>query len=426
MNKVQKRVVTGIASLALFFNAAMPALATTVEITGNDGVENTVLLNQNNTTGVVQTNNADIDNHVSVTASTGGNEAEHTTGGNVTIKTGDAETTTTVTNQANVNVATVEDCATCGTGADVLISGNGDGSKNLVDLDINQKSGENAAGTFVTQTNTADIYNDVDGSAKTGRNEAEHVTGGNVTIDTGDATSNVTVSTTANANVASVSGAGEGEEGEGGVLSARIVGNGSDSTNTIDLDVNRSILVDQDNNADVDNYVDATAKTGKNEAEHITGGTVEINTGDADVTLEVDNMVNFNSANVDCGCVVGEDLLKLSGNGDGTKNKILADLKDSSWVTQDNHLDDLDNWVDAAGKTGHNKVEESTGSVTGDPMIDTGDAMIDASVINAVNSNIKGTEEEGANFELPDMSQFNFNFSFDLSDLLSWLASQNA
>ena len=62
------------------------------------------------------------------------------------------------------------------------------------------------------------------------------------------------------------------------------------------------------------NDVDADAKTGENEAEFNTGGDVMIDTGDAKVIAEVDNSVNFNYADVDCGCT-WDVTAKIAGNG---------------------------------------------------------------------------------------------------------------
>jgi len=423
MNRIQRSAVTVLAAGALFLNTALPAFATTLEISGNGDSENKIEFDQNNTTGVEQSNKADIDNKINVVASTGNNEANRNTGGSVSIKTGDAESNVDVKTNANSNSAEVSGCGACGAGADVLISGNGDGSKNTVNLDVNEseKNNEDATPVYVSQSNDADIYNEVSAAALTGKNEANRNTGGDVIIETGDATVGVDVTNAVNGNAARVGG----DENEAGSLSARIVGNGSDTHNKIELDVNRSVFVDQSNDADVDNNIDVAAKTGKNEAERNTGGSVSIETGNAEVTVGVDNMVNFNWAEVDC-CRLGDDLVKIAGNGDESKNTIDADLLGGFWVDQDNRATsgEVDNGIDGVAKTGGNEIERSTGVVDpADPSIETGDAMIDVTVENDVNMNAQGAELD---FDVPEGPHFNLNLSFDFGDLMDWLLSHQA
>jgi hypothetical protein len=82
---------------------------------------------------------------------------------------------------------------------EVLISGNGSNSDNTVDLKMGQL-------TEVFQENEADVTNLVWADSDTGGNNAEDNTGGSVSIDTGNASTTVGLSTSANANSASVGG----------------------------------------------------------------------------------------------------------------------------------------------------------------------------------------------------------------------------
>src|SRR3990167_7594248 len=81
----------------------------------------------------------------------------------------------------------------------VEISGNGSDSDNTVSVEQTNK-------TEVNQNNTANISNNVNVSSNTGDNKAEDNTGGDVSIDTGDSSANVTVTNSANSNQASVNG----------------------------------------------------------------------------------------------------------------------------------------------------------------------------------------------------------------------------
>src|SRR4030042_2720996 len=175
MTSLQKKIATITASAALLVNSSFPVFATTeLIISGNGDSNNTIEFEATQTTGVEQVNEAYIENKIEVFAETGDNEAEENTGGDVKIETGDVTVNTSITNTANSNSANVECCATGDTL--VKISGNGDDSKNTIDLDLNTEDPK--AGTYVSQINDSHVENDVDIKAKTGDNEAEDNTGG--------------------------------------------------------------------------------------------------------------------------------------------------------------------------------------------------------------------------------------------------------
>lgn len=423
-----------IATASMMVYTSVPAFAVTLEISGNGpDSDNTTYVDVTNSTYVSQSNNASIDNDIDASTSTGGNEVEKSTGGDVSVKTGDATTDVTVTNSVNSNQASVAGCGTCAADVDILISGNGPDSDNKVDLDVNSES---ESGVALFQNNSANIDNDIDAESSTGKNKVEKATGGDVEVDTGDATTTVTVATSANANYAVLGG-----ESAGGLVSLKILGNGPDTDNDIYLDLDRSVYLAQDNYAHVDNDVDAESKTGGNEVEEATGGAASITTGDAESTVEVDNMVNFNWADVDCDGCLWDVTGKIAGNGPDTDNKIKAELEDELAVFQDNcgmphvsfaldlfsvlggqgpgHKCGVDNDVEAYAKTGWNEMDEVTGGVLdGDPLVDTGDAATTVEVGNSGNANVYGEAPEW-DVEMP--FDFNLNLTLDLSALLAFL-----
>ena len=430
MKKFAKGAAAAVAAASILLNTALPVLAgTTLEISGNGSdTTNKAYVDVDQTTSVDQSNTANIENNVHASADSGKNDANRNTGGSVLVDTGDASTTVGVTNTVNNNVAEV---ACCEGDVDVLISENGDDSYNKVDLDVNQ-SGD--SGTWVTQTNRADIDNDVYADSNTGKNDANRNTGGDVEVLTGNATTTVDIVNQANGNSATVSGNDDGVS-----LSARILGNGSDSTNKIYLDYDRIVSVDQSNRASVDNYVNADSNTGKNDANRNTGGEVSIDTGDATTDVEIDNMLNFNWADVDCGCLL-DVMAKIAGNGDDSYNKIKADVDDELFVTQENscgrdfgwwfwrfrrHHDKpcLENDVYADADTGKNDVRSNTGDPGADPSIETGNADTDVVIDNLGNSNVFGEGAPDSDWEWPELPgfSFNLNLSFSLSDLLAAL-----
>lgn len=419
MTHFKRQLIAAAATGLMILNIAAPAFATGVSggstdltISGNGSdSENKIYVDTTSTNSIAQTNNATVTNSISSNSSTGGNTAMDNTGGDVKVLTGDAKSLTTVANMLNSNQASVNCCDT-GTGS-VKISGNGADSYNKVDLDqINTNS--------IKQDNNALVTNTVDANAQTGGNTAKDNTGGSVTIGTGDATVGVDVSTKANANFANVGGNGSGTGT--GLVDAIISGNGADSTNKIYLDVTKDNTIVQENNATVINTVDANAKTGWNWAKDNTGGDVLILTGDAKSLVGVDNEVNFNWANVDCGCLTDINA-KVAGNGTDSYNKIKADLSNDLVVDQGlekgGNFALLVNGVDSNTKTGWNFAKDNTGPVVGDPTwVLTGDGKSVVDVVNTGNSNVYGGE---APADWPNFMGHGLTITVDLDQLAGLL-----
>lgn len=420
MTKLNQKVGAVVTAGVMFLSMASSVFAqTTLEISGNgDSSSNGVALTQTTTTNVVQSNSADIHNDVNANANSGENDASRNTGGSTSIDTGNAKTNVTVANTANSNAANVA-CCNANSDTNVLISKNGVDTTNTVAL--GQKS---TVGLY--QDNNANIKNDVDAKANTGKNDAKSNTGGDVTVNTGDATTMVGILNTANANVATVGG--NGQTGTG-LVDLTIIGNGDRSDNAIALTLAHSTTVKQDNSARIDNDVDANANTGKNNANRNTGGDVLIDTGNAKTNVGIDNTVNFNFANVDCGCLL-DVTGKVAKNGVDSTNKLVAALGSDLGVFQDNcgtqaptlletlsviHREGckLNNDVNAKAGTGENDNKSNTGSpLSGDPAVWTGNAESNTDLSTTGNANAYGADN---NVEWPT---FDFNFN---GASLSWL-----
>jgi len=171
----------------------------------------------------------------------------------------------------------------------ITLSGNGSDSNNTANVNLTRNN-------TVVQNNTANVTNNVDVDADTGKNDANDNTGGEVSIDTGDADVDLLVANLGNFNWADM-----GCDCLFDDVTAKIKGNGSDSDNDIDLDLDATNDLFQDNNADLDNDVDADADTGKNDANDNTGdggSDPSVTTGDSDVEGEVINQMNANEASI--------------------------------------------------------------------------------------------------------------------------------
>jgi hypothetical protein len=417
MNTIQKRIASAIATGALLVNAALPAFAVTIEVSGNgsdsvSGVSTTV----SSTTSVVQDNTANVTNNVSAVAQTGANKAKDNTGGNVSVTTGNATTSVGVANTLNANIAEVEGC--CDQDLDILVSDNGSDSENDVYVDHTNETG-------LFQTNVGNITNNVDAFSSSGGNKANGNTDGDVAVSAGNATTTVLVANTANLNSAHVGGG----NGTGGSVSVQILENGEGSQNNIELGLSRSLGLLQDNYANLQNNVDAVSQSGANEAVDNTGGEVSITNLDAETTVGVDNLVNFNFADLDCGCLL-DVLAKISDNGEDSENDISAELVDEQTAFQANvwacnqGLTELwwdneegCNNVDAFAGSGGNLAHDNTGDdeEDGSVDVDAGNATSDTIVGNEGNVNVVGDTPE-----LPELD-LDFDLGFNLLSMWSFL-----
>ncbi len=409
MTNYKKRLGTAIATVAILANAYTPAFAgTTITITGNGAdSDNDAVVNNSQNTTVNQTNSANFTNNVSGSANTGDNDANKNNGGTVTVKTGDASVNNTVSNAANQNWANVSCCGQGNT--EVKIGNNAADSNNTVNLyDKNTVK--------VNQDNDADFHNYVNGTAKTGNNDANKNNGGDVTVKTGDAWVNNTVTNWANANSAKV-----GSKGDGSDVSLKIVNNGAGSDNDIVVNKNSTVNVTQDNDADFYNKVKGKANTGDNNANQNNGGDVTVETGDASVNATVDNMANFNWADLNCGCLFGDGGLtvNIDKNAADSDNNVNGYFKSKQKANQDNDADFNNHVKNLNATTGNNDANENNPGGHGDPSIHTGDASVGADVNNTANLNGLGGNQ-------PEWPSWNWNgihvsLDFNLSDLLAAL-----
>lgn len=263
---------------------------------------------------------------------------------------------------------------------DVEISGNGANSTNDANVAVSDQ-------TQVTQNNTANITNNVNVSADTGKNDANKNTGGDVDITTGNATTTVGVSNTANANVADVNGCCVGD------LNVTISGNGAKSDNEANVGVANSTWVSQNNYAKIKNNVDVDSDTGKNDANANTGGSVSITTGNADTNVAVSNTANKNIATVGNGSGGGGGSLSVVISGNGYKSTNLANVALASTTgVQQNNRANITNDVDVDADTGKNDANKNTG---GDVEILTGNADADVDVSNLANFNFADVDSCG-------------------------------
>jgi len=328
---------------------------------------------------VNQANNAVVTNLVTADNSTGNNKANKNTNGDISVTSGDASSVIGISTVANKNSAFVGGLSGGDSDSSVVIEGNGADTKNNVDLEVGKD-------ISVYQGNSAWVTNMVSTDNKTGKNDALKNTGGDVEILTGDVAVVAGISNKLNFNVADVNCCAVGG------LDVLIKDNGADSINNVDAVVGGDVVIDQaesgGNKAMVMNTIFAGGKTGKNDANKNTNGEVGIMTGDVSVVAGIDNMLNFNYANVDC--YVDDITVKVAGNGTDSKNEVNVETGADNGMWQGN-MALLGNMVGPFGFTGNNDADENTGGSEGmDPLIYTGDAETVATVSNTGNVNEVG------------------------------------
>lgn len=142
-----------------------------------------------------------------------------------------------------------------------------------------------------------------------------------------------------------------------------ISGNGSRSDNRMSGDFEFVTSLQQSNDFDVDNDINVSNSTGENRASGNTGGSVEIETGDASADILIHNMGNSNVASIEsCGCWSLSDWdAKIHGNGSRSDSEIDLTVEKELNVDQSNDFD-ADNDVDVNNTTGDNRADDNTGS----------------------------------------------------------------
>lgn len=406
----KSRLTTAIATGAVLLNALAPlAMAdSTITVAGNGADSHSgVNVSNNSVSNVTQNNTSNITNNITSNASTGGNSSSFNTGGNTTIQTGAANNTVNVTNATNANQADLSNCGCNGGGTNVTVggsdpdSGNGAFSGNNVNVTNDDE-------TFLNQTNNANDNNNVTVNSTTGGNDSSFNTGGNSKVDTGSASDTVTVDNAANANVAEIGGG----DGSSDPSSVTIAGNGAFSGNKVNLNDGSIVVLDQNNSATINNNVKANAKTGDNQSQFNTGGNDSVDTGDATDNVTVNNLANFNGAELDCDCTMSGLNANVAGNGDQSWNTVNATSDDAVFPDQSNGTG-LGNNVSGGTDTGANNVGFSTAGNNG---VSTGAGSSDTNVNNVGNVNVL---DNGTSFTLP--GNWNVGVNFDLSGLTAFL-----
>jgi hypothetical protein len=268
-------------------------LADELVISGNGAnSDSQIQTSTSSNTNVQQSNNADVNNDVKVTANTGENKASDNTGGSTSVNTGNATSSTTIDNSVNKSFVNLENCNTCGEShGSISINGNGAFSTNRATVNASSR-----INVHVNQD--ADITNNVDESLVTGKNKANDNTGGDVSISSGNITSRDRLLNEL-LNFSDIKVAG----GPLHDFWVNVFGNGAYSDNDAHVNLNNHNNVLVDNALALINNLKHRFVTGENDAKDNTGGDVSVATGDITSDVEISNVANISKVAIECNCV---------------------------------------------------------------------------------------------------------------------------
>lgn len=385
-------------------NSQNPQNTQTAQNTGN-GVDsnNTSTVEQTTERTISQENKLNIENNFEIGVDTGSNFANYSIG-DAEIVTGDADVSLTLLNSGNENAATVPTGENNPKGYIALSAAenqdNGAFSENTAETKTNES-------TTVESKNQAELKNNFAVSSKTGGNNANYTTGGDAKVQTGNANSTINVINFANTNGIEVA------VKEFNILDDQTgdvtlnFGNGADSTNKTAIDDTGTLVIVNENNANVENKIVVNTDTGGNNANFTTGGDASIKTGDANIVVNVVNFLNNNLTAVGevvvgvvniFGNLVGNLILPGNavnlGNGAGSSNSATITEESSETIIQSNTAN-IESTIELTANTGGNDANYNTG---GDVGITTGKTNVNVSATTVANENVFGSGDEDTIF----------------------------
>ena len=139
-----------------------------------------------------------------------------------------------------------------------------------------------------------------------------------------------------------------------------ISGNAEDSVNTVDVNMDNTIQVEQSNEATIVNDIQTDATTGGNSISDSMGNEANIDTGDIKQETVITNSQNSQMVDIDC-CQDATDI-KISGNSADTQNSVSIEMGVNTNIVSDNKADILNSIVGSAN-TGNNIISSSLANV---------------------------------------------------------------
>lgn len=260
------------------------------------------------------------------------------------------------------------------------ISGNGSQSENQI-------SSEQVREISIQQSNESNVENDVDVDANTGENNVSDNSGDQTQISTGDIETQTGITNQLNSSVVQQECCPQGEG------AAAISGNGSNSTNDIDLTVSNGTDVTLIQEANIENNIYGVANTGRNTASD-NSGDVTIHTGNIQGNVTIGNNTNNSLVGVN-GSGSFNFSASISDNATDSINNINLSFSDNINIQKRDSSNIVNNlfWDVNTG-------DNSANGNLGDVFISTGDIAFLVDIlngpINVGGVNLGCCQEDGA------------------------------
>lgn len=248
---------------------------------------------------------------------------------------------------------------------EIVVSGNGEGSQNQVNVT------QGSSNTSV-QSNDAQVQNTDQTSADTGNNSTSANNGGDSAISTGDVNSQSDVSNQMNQSSANQECCPDNSQ-----TNITVSGNGSNSTNTVDVTSVAQNDVHINQSANIQNDLSGDLNTGNNNANGNSSGQDSIFTGNITAHVNVENK-NINVAMVKTALQNPSVNLLINGNAQDSNNHINFTPLLSS-ILNINHVANIYNPIQFSLNTGGNN---TSGNNTTGSLIVTGDAFLFINIQN--------------------------------------------
>ena len=154
-------------------------------------------------------------------------------------------------------------------------------------------------------------------------------------------------------------------------------GNGSGSNNAATITNSDTVVLNQTNDASINNTTDISTETGGNSADGNTTGNVTVDTGNASATSETTNAVNITTAVVGCDCP-GDITLTATGNG-GDSNQDFNIINTNDYTANQFNTASVTNTTNMDVDSGDNTADDNT---NGEVKVTTGDATGVSTITN--------------------------------------------
>ncbi|NTV30485.1 hypothetical protein HGA91_00700 [candidate division WWE3 bacterium] len=391
-------------------------------------------------------NQTDINNSVNVDYVTGDNKIHDNLGGSSTINSGDVTSAVNIFNFANTNltgadISSSEFNVADDQSGDIILSA---GSSNCsainpcdgdasVNNDNNGSSSVNSGiiqsgnNLFITTDNFSQVDNSINIDVETGSNTISDSVGDS-SINTGNANVVANIFNFLNNSFVALTDLVVNTVNILGDFAGNIVlpdqsplksadpsyainnsGNGSNSINNGTISDSSNTLINQQNNATINNTLVIDANTGSNKLSDNINGDGQgnsITTGAVNTSAEVNTVANQNFIGDDLNVIFlnqggqlkayyinrAGDLVEISSdvnnsnNGTDSENAGVVNREDSTTINQVNEAV-VNNTININANTGGNKIADN---LDGSTSINTGDVNIVSSITNFLNNNFAG------------------------------------